>query len=76
MIEKAVLKKHYRQVFFIKPNSLGNRVLDDFFHKIVPYLKKFPFAVLVPLSFFLSLILVFLFKRLVISLVSLFQYGF
>lgn len=73
---QTVIKRRYKEVFFIKPNNLGIEFLDDLFHRVVPYLKTMPWFVLVPLVFFLSLIFVFVFKTKAVGLVSLFQYGF
>ncbi len=73
---QEVLKKRYKEVFFIKPNNLGISFLDRAFHLSVPYLKSFPWLVFFPLAFLFSLGLIILLRAKAIDLVSLLQYGF
>ncbi len=74
-MSKRKLKEYYKEVFFIQPNDFSLPFFDKAFHKIVPYLKRYPFIFLLPLAFLLSLFFIFLFGPLVLKLVSFLQHG-
>lgn len=70
------LKSKLNEVFFIKPNDLGNKTLTRFFKSSTSFLKTMPFIIVVPLSFFSAFILYVIFGKLIVKVVSLLQYGF
>ena len=73
---EAVLRKKYKEVFYLKPNDLKFKPLDELFHSFVPFLKTMPWFVLFPMAFLFSLGIVFFLGARAVWLVSLFQYGF
>lgn len=64
------------EVFFIEPNNLGFNFLTNFYKRITANLKSMPFIIIFPLSLVSAIFLYFIFKQLLIRLVSLLQYGF
>lgn len=70
------LKKELREIFIIPPNDLGIKLLTNYYKKLTSYLKTAPFIIVIPLSFFIGVMFYLVFNRLLISLVSLLQYGF
>jgi len=70
------LKKSLNQVFLVEPNNLGFWPLTSIFKKTTKPLKTMPFIIIIPLAFFVAVLMYFTFGYLLIRLVSLLQYGF
>lgn len=70
------LKKEAEEIYFITPNDLGHPKINNLYKWLTHYFKTTPFLVVVPLSFLLAILIYLIFRKLVINLVSLLQYGF
>jgi hypothetical protein len=72
--EKLIKKAD--EVYLLKPNNLGNGLLNTSYHHLVSYLKIMPFIYLVPLSVIATVTLYILFGPLLVKLTTLLQHGF
>jgi len=70
------MKQKLNEVFSVEPNDLGSDFLTFYFKKITAYFKVIPFVYIVPITFFISIFLYFLFGRLLVRLVTILQYGY
>lgn len=70
------LDREFDRIFAVPPNDLGNRWLTFFYKLFTRPLKKMPFLYILPLSFFAAVALYYLLGPLLITLVSILQYGF
>ncbi len=69
-------RKKLSEVFIVEPNNLGFWPLTSIFKKTTKPLKTMPFIIIIPLAFFVAVLMYFTFGYLLIRLVSLLQYGF
>jgi len=69
-------KRQISEVFIIKPNDLGNNLLNFLFKRSTTLLKKFPFIFLLPISFFITFIIYLLLGSEIIIINNILQYGF
>ncbi|MFH0773710.1 MAG: hypothetical protein V1922_05370 [bacterium] len=72
----ALLKKRLKEVTVVEPNDLGIPLLTTFYRRIIVFFKTAPFVIVVPISIFSAVGLVYLFGLLAVRLASLLQYGF
>ncbi len=70
------LKKHFDEVYSIKPSDLRFPWLTKIYKYFSGYVKFLPFRVFVPLSAVIAFIAYIIFGLLIIRLVSILQYGF
>lgn len=73
---RITLKKKLDEVYSIEPNNLGLGFLTSFYKSLTSRFKTSPYAIIIPLSFLVSLIGYLFLGYLLIKLVSLLQYGF
>jgi hypothetical protein len=70
------MKQKLNEVFSIEPNDLGANYLTHYFKKVTAYFKIAPFIYIIPITFFISILLYFILGRFLIKLVTVLQYGF
>lgn len=70
------IRKHYREVYAVSVNDLSVPFLTNIFKRYAPYLKYFPFRIILPISVVGALAAYLIFGMMIIRLVSRLQYGF
>ena len=70
------LKKYYKDVYSIPPNTLGNPILTKLYKICTYQLKNFPFKLVVPISVLITILSFGLFGILIIRVVTILQFGF
>lgn len=70
------IKKAANEIYFVSPNDLGHPKLNNWYKWITHFFKTAPFLVVVPLSILMAILIYLIFRKMVINLVSLLQYGF
>lgn len=72
----SYLKQKYHEAFIVEPSNLGNPHLTRLYKQVSSTLKVMPFVYLVPLSFFIALIVTLIFGFPLVKLTTILQHAF
>jgi len=70
------ISKKYREIFAVKPNSLGNPLFDLLYKSVVRFFKTAPFVVIIPTVMLMVVLIYLIVGPLLVRLASMLQYGF